>query len=126
VGAPDFKSYRDLLVWQHAMDLAEHCYEVTLLFPKEEVYGLTAQARRSAVSIAANIAEGHGRETAGAFVQFLRTAQGSLKELETRLLLASRVRCAPHSDLEPVLARCDDLGRTLRSLIRSIQRRAAV
>jgi four helix bundle protein len=113
-----------LLVWQQAMALAEHCYRVKASFPKEEIYGLTAQMRKSAVSIAANIAEGHGRETVGAFVQFLRVAQGSLKELETHLLLASRVRCTSESEVEPVLARCDDVGRMLRSLIRSLQKKA--
>jgi four helix bundle protein len=80
--------------------------------------------RRSAVSIAANIAEGHGRETAGAFVQFLRAAQGSLKELETHLLLASRVGCTNETTAHPILERCDEVGRMLRSLIRSLQRKA--
>jgi four helix bundle protein len=105
------------------MVLAEHCYRVTSSFPKEEMYGLTAQTRRSAVSIAANIAEGHGRETTGVFVQFLRIAQGSLKELETHLLLACRVRCASQEDVDQLLVRCEELGRMLRSLIRSLQRR---
>ncbi|SDR31807.1 four helix bundle protein [Rhizobiales bacterium GAS191] len=120
---PGFKSYRDLRVWQDAMALAESCYQITLSFPKEEMYGLTSQTRRSAVSIAANIAEGHGRETTGAFVQFLRNAQGSLKELETHLLLACRVRCASAAEVEPILTKCGELGRMLRSLIRSLQRK---
>lgn len=77
------KSYRDLTVWQHAMDLAESLYRVTSPFPKEEMFGLTSQIRRAAVSVAANIAEGHGRERTQSFIQFLRQSQGSLKELET-------------------------------------------
>ena len=87
------------------------------------MYGLTAQLRRSAVSIAANIAEGYGRETTGAFVQFLRIAQGSLKELETHLLLASRLRCVSATDVDPILEKCEKLGRMLRSLIRSLRRK---
>jgi four helix bundle protein len=105
------------------MALAEDCYNVTSSFPKQEMYGLTAQLRRSAISIAANIAEGYGRETTGAFIQFLRNAQGSLKELEIHLLLACRVRYVRAKDVDPILLRCENLGRMLRSLIRSLQRK---
>ena len=69
------------------MSVAEQVYRLTASFPKDEVYGMTSQIRRAAVSIAANIAEGHGRESSGSFVQFLRMSQGSLKELETHLNL---------------------------------------
>lgn len=105
------------------MNLAEQAYRLTVRFPKDEVYGMTSQIRRAAVSIAANIAEGHGRENSGSFIQFLRVAQGSLKELETHLLLAERVKLARMADLEPLLNRSDELGKMMRSLIRSIQRR---
>ncbi len=105
------------------MTLAERVYRLTASFPKDEVYGMTSQIRRAAVSIAANIAEGHGREHSGSFIQFLRIAQGSLKELETHLMLSSRVGCVPAVEVEPLLRQCDELGRMLRSLIRSIQRR---
>jgi four helix bundle protein len=74
-------SFKDLKVWQQAMSLAEVCYLVTRSFPREEQFGLTTQIRRAASSVPANIAEGHGRENTGSFVQFLRIAQGSLKEL---------------------------------------------
>ncbi|MGE0749926.1 MAG: four helix bundle protein [Variibacter sp.] len=121
----EIKSYRDLKVWQDAMSVAESTYRLTTRFPKDELYGMTSQIRRSAVSIAANIAEGHGRENSGSFVQFLRVAQGSLKELETHLVLAGRVNLAPTSGVEPILTQCDELGKMLRSLIRSIQRRNA-
>jgi four helix bundle protein len=107
------------------MSVAESTYRLTTRFPKDELYGMTSQIRRSAVSIAANIAEGHGRENSGSFVQFLRIAQGSLKELETHLVLAGRVNLASTSDVEPILTQCDELGKMLRSLIRSIQRRNA-
>jgi four helix bundle protein len=112
-----------LKVWQEAMAVAELVYRLTTRFPKDEVYGMTSQIRRAAVSIAANIAEGHGRENSGSFVQFLRMSQGSLKELETHLVLAQRVNLASDKDVEPLMKRCDELGRMLRSLIRSIQRR---
>src|ERR1044071_833671 len=105
------------------MSVAEHVYRLTAGFPKDEVYGMTSQTRRAAVSIAANIAEGHGRENSGSFVQFLRMSQGSLKELETHLLLAERVKLVTMDKLEPLLKRCDELGRMTRSLIRSIQPR---
>ncbi|MGD9921066.1 MAG: four helix bundle protein [Pseudorhodoplanes sp.] len=118
-------SYRDLKVWQEAMTLAEQTYCLTSRFPKDEVYGMTSQIRRSAVSIAANIAEGHGRENSGSFIQFLRIAQGSVKELETHLLLSERVGLAKSDDVAPLRQRCDELGRMMRSLIRSIQRRQA-
>jgi four helix bundle protein len=105
------------------MSLAERVYELSKLFPRDEMYGMTAQLRRTAVSIAANISEGQGRENSGSFVQFLRISQGSLKELETHLILAGRVRLAPVAEVEALLQECDELGKMLRSLIRSIQRR---
>ena len=75
--APPISSYRDLRVWQKAMSLAEECYALTRQFPREEMFGQTFQIRRAAVSIAANIAEGHGREGRGS-INFLRIVQGSL------------------------------------------------
>jgi four helix bundle protein len=105
------------------MSVAEQAYRLTARFPKDEVYGMTSQIRRSAVSIAANIAEGHGRENSGSFIQFLRVSQGSLKEFETHLLLAERVKLIKIEELEPVLKQCGELGKMMRSLIRSIQRR---
>ena len=103
--------------------MAERVYRLTAAFPKDEVYGMTSQIRRAAVSIAANIAEGHGRENSGSFVQFLRMLQGSLKELETHLVLSTRVSLVRAADVEPLLIQCERLGKMLRSLIRSIQRR---
>ncbi len=120
-----FQSYRDLLVWQAAMLLAEDCYRLTRSFPREEMFGLTSQIRRAASSIPANIAEGHGRENTGSFIQFLRIAQGSTKEVETHLLLSERVGLLPTDAIEPPLGRCTEVGKMLRSLIRSLQDRAA-
>jgi four helix bundle protein len=73
------------------MTLAEMCYRNTKGFPREEAYGMTSQIRCAAASIPANVAEGYGRESTGAYIQFLRVAQGSLKELESHLMLAERV-----------------------------------
>jgi four helix bundle protein len=115
-------SYRDLRVWQDAMTLAVGCYTLTRDFPREETFGLASQIRRAAASIAANIAEGHGREQTGVFIQFLRVAQGSLKELETHLLLSERVEIVSRSLVDPLLSDCDSLGRMLRAYIRSLQR----
>ncbi|MGN8022118.1 four helix bundle protein [Phyllobacterium sp. 22229] len=119
------ESYRDLKVWQSAMSLAECCYEATKGFPKEEIYGLTAQMRRAAVSIAANIAEGYGRENRGSFVQFLRIAQGSLKELETHVLLSRRVGFLSLDEEIELLSRCEANGKMLRALIRTVQSKLA-
>jgi len=114
-------SYRDLRVWQDAMILAEACYRLIRQFPRDELFGLTSQIRRAGASVPANIAEGHGRENTGNFIQHLRVSQGSLKELETHLLLAGRVGILPTSDLEVVLSQCESLGKMLRALIRSLQ-----
>jgi four helix bundle protein len=114
-------SYRDLRVWQEAMTLAESCYRLTGQFPRDEMFGLTSQIRRAAASVPANIAEGHGRENTGNFVQHLRVSQGSLKELETHLLLAGRVGILPAFNSEAVLAQCESVGKMLRALIRSLQ-----
>jgi four helix bundle protein len=92
-------------------------------FPKEEIFGFTSQIKRAAASIPANIAEGHGRENTRSFVQYLRIAQGSLKELETHLLLAVKVGILTRADGETVIMQCDAIGKMLRSLIRSLQRR---
>lgn len=123
-GGRAINSYRDLDVWQDAMTLAVACYEFTKAFPREEMFGLTAHIRRAAASVAANIAEGHGRERTLSFIHFLRIAQGSLKELETHVILSSRVGIARTDDATAIVSRCESVGRQLRSLIRSLQRRA--
>jgi four helix bundle protein len=105
------------------MTLAEDCYRVTRTFPRNETFGMTAQIRRSAASIPANIAEGHGRENTGSFIQHLRIAQGSTKELETHLLLAQRVGLLEPHKLEPLLSRTAEIGKMLRSLIRALQQK---
>lgn len=115
------QSYRDLRVWQQAMDLAEHCYRATRAFPRDEIYGAVAQIRRAAASVPANIAEGNGRENRGEYIQFLRIAQGSLKEVETHVMLAQRVGLAAREDLATILSECEAVRKMLRALIRSLQ-----
>ena len=105
------------------MKLAESSYWLTSRFPGDEKYGMVSQIRRAAVSIPANIAEGHGRENTGSFIQFLRISQGSLKELETHLLLAERVGNALPENVKLLIEECDEIGRMLRAMIRSLQER---
>ena len=114
------RSYRDLRVWQKGMDLAAEVYRLSRYWPKEELYGLTSQARRSAVSVPANIAEGYGRQSAASYGQFLKVARGSLKELETHLLLAERVGLAAQGSCREALEQADDLGRMLGGLIKAV------
>ncbi|HEV2652282.1 MAG TPA: four helix bundle protein, partial [Rhizomicrobium sp.] len=102
-------SFKDLRVWREAMSLAEACYSVTRAFPKDERFGLISQIRRAAQSVPANIAEGCGRDTTGAYIQFLRIAQGSLKEVETHLLLAVRVGVMPGVSAEMPLDKCQSV-----------------
>jgi four helix bundle protein len=102
------------------MDLAEDCYRLTRQFPREELFGLTSQIRRSAASVPANIAEGYGRDSTGAYVNQLRIAQGSLKEVETHLLLSQRVGIATEEVVAVSLQRSETVGKMLRSLIRNV------
>lgn len=117
------QSYRDLEVWQRGMNLAELTYRLTRTFPKEEVFGLTSQIRRAASSVQANIAEGWGRQGRREFQQFLRIAQGSLRELETHLLLALRVDLCTTKQAHPLLQEATILSKQLVALNRSLQRR---
>ena len=118
----EIRSYKDLHAWQLAMDLAEACYNQTMAFPAAEAHGMTSQIRRAAVSIPANIAEGYGRESTGSYVQFLRVAQGSLKELETLLLLCGRVDLIGAQTAASLLETAESVSKMLRNLIRSLQR----
>ena len=121
----DVRSYRDLQVWQRAMDVAVDTYELTKAYPREELFGLTAQSRRAASSIAANIAEGYGRATKASYLSFLRIARGSLKELETHLILAGRVGLTASETVGPLLEKTDELGRMLHGLIARVQGKPA-
>ena len=119
--ASGIQSYRDLIVWQKAMALAAACYLKTRSFPREEMYGLTSQIRRAATSVPANIAEGNGRENTGAYINLLRISQGSLKELETHIILAHTVELMEKTIADEILVACDQVGKLLRALIRALQ-----
>src|SRR5579859_2670583 len=115
------KSYRDLKVWEKAMDLVSESYKLTKVFPKTEIFGLTSQLQRAAVSVPANIAEGHGREHLGDYLHHLSIANGSLMELETDLLLSVKLSYIPMSQVEPVLRIASEVGRMLAGLVRSLK-----
>jgi four helix bundle protein len=115
------RSFRGLLVWRQAMTLAKQCYTLTRSLPREERYGLTSQIRRAAISIPANIAEGNGRETRGAYISFLRIAQGSLRELETYLLFLIEAELMRAAAVDPLLNQLDSVARLLNRLIQSLQ-----
>ncbi len=119
----EIRSYQDLQVWEAGMELAETAYKITKSFPKEEIFGLTSQIRRAAGSIPANIAEGWGRETPSEFVHFLRISQGSLKELETHVLLAGRVALLEKTQVHAITERTTSLGKMIRALICSLMKK---
>ncbi len=106
------QSYKELLVWQQAMELVSAIYRATKMFPREELYGLTSQLRRSAVSVPSNIAEGQGRATRGEFIQFLGHARGSLFEVETQLLIAGHLGYLSAGDSGPLLQKMTRVAQT--------------
>ncbi|MGH8183094.1 MAG: four helix bundle protein [Rhodanobacteraceae bacterium] len=124
-GAP-IRSYRDLLAWQKSAALVEGIHKVTAGLPAEERYGLMSQLRRAAVSIPSNIAEGHGRETTREFTRFISIARGSLAELETQLEIVSRLGMLPSEPLLSLIDACDELGRILRGLRKSLDSKLAL
>lgn len=117
------QNYRDLAVWQKAMDLAESCYKATKGFPKDELFGLTSQIRTAASSVPANIAEGQGRQYTKEFLNHLSIARGSLMELETHLLLSHRVGLLDESTLQALLTLSDEISRMLSGLRNSLLKR---
>ncbi len=109
-------SYRDLIVWQKAMDFADEVYKLTKLFPKEELYSLTNQVRRAAVSVPSNIAEGKDRHAIAEYLHFLSIAKGSLAEVETQLLLAIRFGYISKAQSEKVFELREEISRMLVAL----------
>ena len=110
------KSYRDLIVWQKAMDLVEDVYKKTKGFPREERYGLTSQLRRAVVSVPSNIAEGQGRDSTKEFLHHLSIAYGSLCEVGTQILIAHRLGYLVTRDLEFLDALTSEVGRLINGL----------
>lgn len=117
--------YRELIVWQKGIALVTDVYRLTAGFPKHEIYGLTSQIRRAAVSIPANIAEGQGRCSRGEFRQFLGHARGSLYELETHALVAFNLSYLTESESTLLIVSIHEVGRLLNGLLNSLDRATA-
>ena len=116
----DQKGYRGLLAWQKSMDLVEDLYKITQNMPDHEKFGLTSQMRRSAVSIPSNIAEGHSRSHTGDYLRHLSFARGSLAELETQIIAATRIGYLQREATAPLWNQCQEVGRILTGLIKSV------
>ena len=116
------RQFRDLLVWQRSMRLAEMVYTATTPFPREELFGLASQMRRAAVSVPSNIAEGQGRNSEKSFAHFLNQAQGSLYELETQTELARNLSMIAEHQAGELLAEASEIGRMLNGLRSSLRR----
>lgn len=117
-------SYRDLRVWQGAMELVTSIYELCKHFPKDETYGLAQQIKRAAVSVPSNIAEGNRRNSTKEYIQFLRIALGSLGEVETQCEVAANVGFVSREAILPILENADKIGRSILILQRSLEKKA--
>ena len=115
------KAFRDLVVWQRSMDLVERIYEISAAFPRDERFGLTAQIRRSAVSVPSNIGEGSRRKKRKAFLNHLDIALGSQAEVEVQLEIAQRLRFLKMADYKQIQIAVEEIGRMLNGLIVSLQ-----
>jgi four helix bundle protein len=114
------KNFQELIVWQKSMALVKQIYQHTSSFPNEEMFGLTSQMRRAAVSIPANIAEGQSRNTTGEFRQFLGIAKGSLAELQTLILLSANLDFLTQKNSSNLLMNCEEVGKMLNGLQKSL------
>jgi four helix bundle protein len=115
------KSFRDLLVWQRSMQLAVAIYRLTRDFPREELYGLTSQTRRAAVSISSNIAEGQGRLSPGEFKQFLGIVRGSNFELQTQIEIARSLKMGDQKLLDEADGLSQEVGKMLFGMLESLK-----
>jgi len=113
-------TFRDLKAWQKAFDLAQSLYRATRSFPREEVFGLTSQIRRAAVSVVSNIAEGKGRASDKDLLRFLGNAMGSLFELETQIVLSERLCYLNKTDAQRLIAQITETGKLISGLMRAL------
>ncbi|NEO98252.1 MAG: four helix bundle protein [Symploca sp. SIO2E9] len=118
----DINNFKDLKIWQTGMYIAEKCYFLTKIFPKDELYGMVQQIRRAAVSIPANIAEGYGRRSTAEYIRFLNIAQGSINELETHIILSSRVGLSKPTDIEFIISLLTQESRMIIALIKKLKK----
>jgi four helix bundle protein len=116
------QTYRDLVAWQKGIDLCESIYRASAAFPPHELYGLTSQIRRAAISVPSNIAEGAGRITKGEFIQSIGHARGSLLEIETQVIVANRLGYVTAEETAAVLEGTNEVGKLANGLIRSLTR----
>jgi four helix bundle protein len=116
------KNYQELIAWQKAMDLVIEVYTISRAFPREEIYGLTSQLRRAAVSVPSNIAEGQGRRTTADFLRYLSISYGSLREVETQTIIATRLGYLTDRRSQVVLNLAAQVGRLLNGLMASLER----
>jgi four helix bundle protein len=113
-------SHRDQYIWQRGIYLCELCYNLTKFFHPSELYGLTSQIRRASISVPANIAEGYGRVSRKEYVRYLQIALGSLRELDTHLVIAERVALVSQQQISPVFKEVDELSRLIVSTINKL------
>jgi len=114
------KSYKDLIVWQKAMDMTESLYRIVKKLPKEETYALSDQMRRAAISIPSNIAEGFGRNSKKEYLQFLYIANGSICELETQLMLCVRANYLNETEIQPIMCLLSEIGKILMTITKKL------
>jgi four helix bundle protein len=117
----EINDFKDLLIWQKGMDISEKCYFLTKNFPKEEIYGMVQQIRRSSVSIPANIAEGYGRRSSRDYARFLNIIQGSINELETHLILSERIRLCTLDEIDLIIKLLHEETRMIIALIKKLE-----
>ncbi len=118
-------SYKDLLVWQQAIDLTVNIYALTSSFPKSELFGLSSQIQRAAVSVPSNIAEGHARDSTKEYLRFISIALGSLAEVETQLVIANKLQFLNNEMMGELLGKTGEIGRMLRGLQKSLKAKFA-
>ena len=114
--------FKDLKIWQKGITIAEKCYFLTRTFPKDELYGIVQQIRRSAISIPANIAEGYGRRYTKEYIRFLNISVGSINELETHLILSERVELCPKQEVDTIISSLQEESRMITSLIKKLEK----
>lgn len=117
---PPVRSYRDLIVWKKGIELAKRIYTITKKFPSSEVYGLTNQLRRAAVSIPSNIAEGQSRQSTKEFIHFLHISLGSLSELDTQIVISKELDYVPESDCQSVLDAIIEMRKMIYAMIHQL------
>ena len=115
-----YENYQKLIVWQKSMTLAKQIYLLTDLLPQKELYAMTNQLRRAAISVPSNIAEGHGRNSKAEFIHFLSISRGSVSELETQLLLCHDIGYFSQEQIESQLSLCDEIQKMLSKMITTL------